>query len=146
MFGGNAKFALVAAMIPMVGDLLSGGASQTKAGKGGTGKDLANALLTSTGFLDAKGDATGSVFSQAPEARPRTAAELAAGSRKASQVQLSPQSQLVMNNEKLAVRIPDFLQNSTNPQMADFRAKHMPLTVRQGRKTLVTPQPKDIKV
>ena len=88
----------------------------------------------------------GSVFSQAPEARPRTAAELAAGSRQASQVQLSPQSQLVMNNPKLATRIPDFIQNSSNPQMADFRAKHMPLTVQQGRKTLVTPQPKDIKV
>ena len=146
MLGGNAKFALVAAMVPMFGDLLLGGASQTKAGKGDTGKDLANALLKSTGFLDAKGAATGSVFSQAPEARPRTAAELAAGSRQASQVQLSPQSQLVMNNPKLATRIPDFIQNSSNPQIADFRAKHVPLTVQKGRKTLVTPQPKDIKV
>ena len=146
MFGGDGKLALVAAMIPMAMDLVSTGSSTAKTGKGDTGKDLANALLKSTGFLDVEGKTVGSVFSQAPEARPRTAAELAAGSRKASQVQLSPQSQLVMNNPKLATRIPDFIRNSSNPQMADFRAKHMPLTVQQGRKTLVTPQPKDIKV
>lgn len=147
MFGGDGKLALVAAMIPMAMDLISTGSSTAKTGKGDTGKELANALLKSTGFLaPGEGEAVGSVFSQAPEARPRTAAELAAGSRQASQVQLSPQSQLVMNNPKLATRIPDFIQNSSNPQMADFRAKHVPLTVRQGRKTLATPQPKDIKV
>lgn len=145
MLGGGGKFALVAGMIPLL-DLFSTGTSTAKAGKGDTGKGLANALLKSTGFLDVEGNTVGSVFSQAPEARPRTAAELAAGSRQASQVQLSPQSQLVVNNPKLATRIPDFIQNSSNPQMADFRAKHMPLTVQQGRKTLVTPQPKDIKV
>ena len=146
MFGGGGKFALLAGMIPLL-DLFSTGTSTAKAGKGDTGKDLANALLKSTGFLaPGEGEAVGSVFSQAPEARPRTAAELAAGSRKASQVQLSPQAQLVMNNPKLATRLPDFIQNSTNPQMADFRAKHVPMTVQQGRKTLATPQPKEIRV
>ena len=147
MFGGSIGTTLLASMIPIGLDMITGSGPGAKAGQGDVGKQLATTFLKSTGFLaPAKGEAVGSVFSMAPEARPRTAAELAAGSRKASQVQLIPQAQLVMNNPKLATRLPDFIQNSTNPQMADFRAKHVPLTVQQGRKTLATPQPKEIRV
>tara|TARA_R100001510_G_C7553534_1_gene136347 strand:+ start:220 stop:663 length:444 start_codon:yes stop_codon:yes gene_type:complete len=147
MFGGSIGTTVLASMIPMVADLVMGSGPGAKAGQGDVGKELATTFLKSTGFLaPAKGEAVGSVFSMAPEARPRTAAELAAGSRQASQVQLSPQAQLVMNNQKLATKIPQFIQNSTNPQIADFRAKHVPMTVQQGRKTLATPQPKEIRV
>jgi len=147
MFGGSIGTTVLASMIPMVADLVMGSGPGAKAGQGDVVKELATTFLKSTGFLaPAKGEAVGSVFSMAPEARPRTAAELAAGSRQASQVQLSPQAQLVMNNQKLATKIPQFIQNSTNPQIADFRAKHVPMTVQQGRKTLATPQPKEIRV
>ena len=147
MFGGSIGTTLLASMIPIGLDLAFGGGPGAKAGQGDMGKELAKTFLKSTGFLaPAEGEAVGSVFSMAPEARPRTAAELAAGSRQATKVQLSPQAQLVMNNPKLASKLPNFIQNSTNPQIADFRAKHVPLTVQQGRKTLATPQPKDIRV
>jgi hypothetical protein len=147
MFGGSIGTTLLASLIPIGLDMITGSGPGAKGGKGDVGKQLATTFLKSTGFLaPAKGEAVGSVFAMAPEARPRTAAELAAGSRQASQVQLSPQAQLVMNNPKLATRLPDFIQNSTNPQMADFRAKHVPMTVQQGRKTLATPQPKEIRV
>ena len=147
MFGGNIGTTLLASMIPIGLDFVFGDGTGAKGGKGDAGKLAAKSFLQSTGILgQEKGKEIGSVFSMAPEARPRTAGELAAGSRQASQVQLSPQAQLVMNNPKLATRLPDFIQNSTNPQMADFRAKHVPMTVQQGRKTLATPQPKEIRV
>ena len=147
MLGGNIGTTVLASMIPMVADLVMGSGPGAKAGQGDVGKELATTFLKSTGFLaPAKGEAVGSVFSMAPEQSYRTAAELAAGSRKASQVQLSPQAQLVMNNQKLATKIPQFIQNSTNPQIADFRAKHVSPTLQQGRKTLPPPQPKEIRV
>ena len=144
---GNIGTTLLASMIPIGLDLVFGGGPGAKGGEGDMGKELAKTFLKSTGFLaPAEGEAVGSVFSTAPEVRARTAAELAAGSRQATQVKLSPQAQLVLNNPKLASKLPNFIQNSTNPQMADFRAKHVSPTVRQGRKTLATPQPKDIRV
>ena len=147
MFGGSIGTTLLASLIPIGLDMITGSGPGAKGGKGDVGKQLAQSFLQSTGILGQKaGQEVGSVFAMAPEARPRTAGELAAGSRQASQVQLSPQAQLVMNNPKLATRLPDFIQNSTNPQMADFRAKHVPMTVQQGRKTLATPQPKEIRV
>ena len=147
MFGGNIGTTLLASLIPIGLDMVTGSGPGAKGGKGDVGKQLAQSFLQSTGVVgQTKGQQVGSVFSMAPEARPRTAAELAAGSRQASQVQLSPQAQLVMNNQKLATKIPQFIQNSTNPQIADFRAKHVPMTVQQGRKTLATPQPKEIRV
>ena len=147
MFGGSIGTTLLASLIPIGLDIVTGSGPGAKAGQGDVGKELAKTFLKSTGFLaPAEGEAVGSVFSMAPEARPRTAAELAAGSRQATKVQLSPQAQLVMNNPKLASKLPNFIQNSTNPQIADFRAKHVPLTVQQGRKTLATPQPEKIRV
>ena len=147
MFGGSIGTTLLASLIPIGLDMITGSGPGAKGGKGDVGKQLAQSFLQSTGVVgQTKGQEVGSVFSMAPEARPRTAGELAAGSRKASQVQLSPQAQLVMNNQKLATKIPQFIQNSTNPQIADFRAKHVPMTVQQGRKTLATPQPKEIRV
>ena len=147
MFGGSIGTTLLASMIPIGLDMITGSGPGAKAGQGDVGKQLAQTFLKSTGFLaPAEGEAVGSIFSMAPEARPRTAAELAAGSRQATKVQLSPQAQLVMNNPKLASKIPQFIQNSTNPQMADFRAKHVSPTLQQGRKTLAPPQPKEIRV
>ena len=145
---GNIGTTLLASMIPIGLDLVFGGGPGAKGGKGDVGKELATTLLKSTGFLKpAEGDkAVGSIFSMAPEQSYRTAAELAAGSRQATKVQLSPQAQLVMNNPKLATKLPDFIQNSTNPQIADFRAKHVSPTVPQGRKTLAPPPPKEIRV
>ena len=147
MFGGSIGTTLLASMIPIGLDMITGSGPGAKAGQGDVGKQLAQTFLKSTGFLaPAEGEAVGSIFSMAPEARPRTAAELAAGSRQATKVQLSPQAQLVMNNPKLASKIPQFIQNSTNPQMADFRAKQVSPTLQQGRKTLAPPQPKEIRV
>ena len=147
MFGGSIGTTLLASMIPIGLDMITGSGPGAKAGQGDVGKQLAQTFLKSTGFLaPAEGEAVGSIFSMAPEARPRTAAELAAGSRQATKVQLSPQAQLVMNNPTLASKIPQFIQNSTNPQMADFRAKHVSPTLQQGRKTLAPPQPKEIRV
>ena len=147
MFGGSIGTTLLASLIPIGLDMITGSGPGAKAGQGDVGKQLAQTFLKSTGFLaPAEGEAVGSIFSMAPEARPRTAAELAAGSRQATKVQLSPQAQLVMNNEKLATKIPQFIQNSTNPQIADFRAKHVSPTLQQGRKTLAPPQPKEIRV
>ena len=147
MFGGSIGTTLLASMIPIGLDMITGSGPGAKAGQGDVGKQLAQTFLKSTGFLaPAEGEAVGSIFSMAPEARPRTAAELAAGSRQATKVQLSPQAQLVMNNPKLASKIPQFIQNSTNPQIADFRAKHVSPTLQQGRKTLAPPQPKEIRV
>jgi len=147
MLGGNIGTTVLASMIPMVADLVMGSGPGAKAGQGDVGKELATTFLKSTGFLaPAKGEAVGSVFSMAPEQSYRTAAELAAGSRQATKVELSPQAQLVMNNQKLATKIPQFIQNSTNPQIADFRAKHVSPTLQQGRKTLPPPQPKEIRV
>jgi len=144
---GNIGTTLLASMIPIGLDLVLGGGTGPTGGKGDVGKQLATSFLQSTGVLGQKsGQQVGSVFSMAPEASFRTAAELAAGSRQASKVQLSPQAQLVLNNPKLATKLPDFIQNSTNPQMADFRAKHVSPTVPQGRKTLAPPPPKDIRV
>ena len=147
MFGGSIGTTLLASLIPIGLDMITGSGPGAKAGQGDVGKQLAQTFLKSTGFLaPAEGEAVGSIFSMAPEARPRTAAELAAGSRQATKVQLSPQAQLVMNNPKLASKIPQFIQNSTNPQIADFRAKHVSPTLQQGRKTLAPPQPKEIRV
>ena len=147
MFGGSIGTTLLASMIPIGLDMITGSGPGATAGQGDVGKQLAQTFLKSTGFLaPAEGEAVGSIFSMAPEARPRTAAELAAGSRQATKVQLSPQAQLVMNNPKLASKIPQFIQNSTNPQIADFRAKHVSPTLQQGRKTLAPPQPKEIRV
>jgi hypothetical protein len=144
---GNIGTTLLASMIPIGLDLAFGGGPGAKAGQGDMGKELAKTFLQSTGFLgQEKGKEVGSMFAMAPDVRARTAAELAAGSRQATQVKLSPQAQLVLNNPKLASKLPNFIQNSTNPQMADFRAKHVSPTVQQGRKTLATPQPKDIRV
>ena len=145
---GNIGTTLLASMIPIGLDLAFGGGPGAKGGEGDMGKELAKTFLKSTGFLKpAEGDkAVGSIFSMAPEQSYRTAAELAAGSRQATKVQLSPQAQLVMNNPKLATKLPDFIQNSTNPQIADFRAKHVSPTVPQGRKTLAPPPPKEIRV
>ena len=145
---GNIGTTLLASMIPIGLDLAFGGGPGAKGGKCDVGKELATTFLKSTGFLKpAEGDkAVGSIFSMAPEQSYRTAAELAAGSRQATKVQLSPQAQLVMNNPKLATKLPDFIQNSTNPQIADFRAKHVSPTVPQGRKTLAPPPPKEIRV
>ena len=144
---GSIGTTVLASMIPMVADLVMGSGPGAKVGQGDMGKELAKTFLKSTGFLaPAEGEAVGSVFSMAPEVRARTAAELAAGSRQATQVKLSPQAQLVLNNPKLASKLPNFIQNSTNPQMADFRAKHVSPTVSQGRKTLAPPPPKVIKV
>ena len=147
MFGGSIGTTLLASMIPIGLDMITGSGPGAKAGQGDVGKQLAQTFLKSTGFLaPAEGEAVGSIFSMAPEQSYRTAAELAAGSRQATKVQLSPQAQLVMNNPKLASKIPQFIQNSTNPQMADFRAKHVSPTLQQGRKTLAPPQPKEIRV
>ena len=144
---GNIGTTLLASMIPIGLDLAFGGGPGAKGGKGDVGKLAAKSFLQSTGILgQEKGKEIGSIFSMAPEASYRTAAELAAGSRQATKVQLSPQAQLVMNNQKLATKIPQFIQNSTNPQIADFRAKHVSPTVPQGRKTLAPPPPKEIRV
>jgi len=147
MFGGSIGTTLLASLIPIGLDIVTGSGPGAKAGQGDVGKQLAQSFLQSTGFMGQKpGQEVGSVFAMAPEARPRTAAELAAGSRQATKVQLSPQAQLVMNNPKLASKIPQFIQNSTNPQIADFRAKHVSPTLQQGRKTLAPPQPEKIRV
>ena len=135
----NGLIALAGAM------MFGGGGTQKTSGEGSM--NLGESFLVASGAIKGKsGIKNVQPFSTPEMARPRTAGELAAGSRQATKVQLSPQAQLVMNNPKLASKIPQFIQNSTNPQIADFRAKHVSPTLQQGRKTLAPPQPKEIRV
>ena len=149
MLGGNIGTTVLASMIPMVADLVMGSGPGAKAGQGDVGKELATTFLKSTGFLaPAKGEAVGSVFSMAPEARPRTAGELAAGSRQATTTpKMDPIQRIVQSDPRLTSAINKMFTESSNQQMRDFNAKFVVrATTPQGRKTLATKQPGDIKV
>ena len=149
MFGGSIGTTLLASLIPIGLDMITGSGPGAKGGKGDVGKQLAQSFLQSTGILGQKsGQEVGSVFAMAPEARPRTAGELAAGSRQATTTpKMDPIQRIVQSDPRLTSAINKMFTESSNQQMRDFTAKFaVRATTPQGRKTLATKQPGDIKV
>lgn len=139
---------LLAALIPVGIDLITGKGPGQQGTKGDIGKSLADSFLQSSGLIKGKdGQATGQVFTPAEPPRPRSVAELTRGSPQSAVAQMSAAAQLIQNNPKLATRVPDYINGTSNPQMMDFRAKYgTSATIAQGRKTLSTPQPGKIQV
>jgi hypothetical protein len=144
----NIGTTLLAALIPIGIDLATGKGPGQQGTKGDIGKSLADSFLQSSGLTKAKdGQATGQVFTPATPTQPRSVAELTRGSPQSAVAKMSAAAQLIQNNPKLATRVPDYINGTSNPQMMDFRAKYgTSATIAQGRKTLSTPQPGKIQV
>tara|TARA_R110002072_G_scaffold240075_1_gene398161 strand:- start:1269 stop:1670 length:402 start_codon:yes stop_codon:yes gene_type:complete len=85
-----------------------------------TGERLATSFLTSQGRT--KGSAP---FGAAPTVKPRTAAELAAGSRTATaQVQMNPIQQVMQSDPRIESAMVNLVNNATNQNIIDLFSKH----------------------
>ena len=128
---------------------LFGGGGQKSTAKGGL--DLskgAETFLLASGAVEGTGMKNVQPFSTPEMARPRTAGELAAGSRQATTTpKMDPIQRIVQSDPRLTSAITKMFTESSNQQMRDFSAKYATrVTTPQGRKTLATKQPGDIKV
>ena len=138
---------LLAALVPLGLAMMTGGGTQKTSGEDGMG--LAESFLVASGAIEGgKGMSSVQPFSTPEMARPRTAGELAAGSRKATTTpKMDPIQRIVQSDARVASAVSRMLTESSNQQMRDFSAKYATsATTPQGRKTLATKQPGDIKV
>ena len=146
---------LLTALIPIgLSMIMGGGGEQAQTGSiaskfsGGEGKglNLAESFLVSSGALDPK---TGAVapFAAPEAARPRSVAELTRGQPDTRAMRMDPVQRIVQSDQRVASAVSRMLTESSNQQMRDFSAKYATrVTTPQGRKTLATKQPGDIKV
>ena len=137
----NGLIALAGAM------MFGGGGTQKTSGEGGM--NLGESFLVASGAIEGKKGMKGVQPFSAPEmARPRTAGELAAGSRQATTTpKMEPIQRIVQSDPRLTSAINKMFTESSNQQMRDFNAKFaVRATTPQGRKTLAVKQPGDIKV
>mgnify|MGYP001287200935 CR=1 FL=1 len=136
---------LLAALVPLGLAMMTGGGTQKTSGKGGMG--LAESFLVASGAIEGgKGMEGVQPFSTPEMARPRTVAELTRG-KPTTTPKMDPIQRIVQSDARVASAVSRMLTESSNQQMRDFSAKYATsATTPQGRKTLITKQPGDIKV
>jgi hypothetical protein len=139
--------AFLTALIPIGISLLTGGGGSPQQQGKGEGMDLAQSFLASSGLLGKNNKLEKGPFTAPELPRARSIGEMRLGSAGSSQVRLDPIQQLVQSDPRVASAVNRMLTESTNRQMQDFSAKYVTRpTAPQGRKTLTTKQPGDIKV
>lgn len=118
-----------------------GGGSMSTAGEGLTG-ELARSFLASQG----RSDGSQPFAMVKADARPRSVKELTRGA--AMPAQLQPVQQLVSQSPRLETAMRNLYNNGTNTQVRDMFGMYAQdmSTLKQGRRTLTTEQPKDIQV
>ena len=94
-------------------------------------------------FLDSTDPQKGrQVFGSAPVVQSRSAAELAAGSRRATEyARLDPIQRVVVAEPRVETAMNNLLQNARNPNVIDFFSKYgtvQPTTKGSGVKTRMT--------
>ena len=119
---------------------------------GGTAAGIDTARLA-TSFLTATGRGQGNPFqsstSQGLAIRPRTVKELTRGNTSATPASLQPIQRLVSNSPRLETAMANLYNNASNYQVREMFSQYsqdMPSNLRQGRRTLTTEQPGNIKV
>jgi len=140
---------LLTALIPLGIAAISGGTgggTEKTGGKGGMG--LAESFLVSMGAMEGKSGMKGVQPFSAPQVqRPRSVAELTRGQPGTRAMRMDPVQRIVQSDPRVASAVSRMLTESSNQQMRDFSAKYATrVTTPQGRKTLATKQPGDIKV
>lgn len=118
-----------------------GGGSMGTAGQGLAG-ELARSFLASQGRSDGSQPFT----MMKVDTRPRSVKELTRGA--AVPAQLQPVQQLVSQSPRLETAMRNLYNNGTNTQVRDMFGMYAQdmSTLKQGRRTLATEQPKDIQV
>lgn len=136
---------LLAALVPLGLAMMTGGGTQKTSGEDGMG--LAESFLVASGAIEGeKGMSSVQPFSTPEMARPRTVAELTRG-KPTTTAKMDPIQRIVQSDARVASAVSRMLTESSNQQMRDFSAKYATsATTPQGRKTLATKQPGDIKV
>lgn len=139
--------AFLSALIPIGISLITGSGGSPRQQGRGEGMDLAQSFLASSGLLGKEGKLEKGPFTTPEFPRARSIGEMRLGSAGSSQVRLDPVQQIVQSDPRVASAVSRMLTESTNRQMQDFSAKYVTRpTAPQGRKTLATKQPGDIKV
>jgi hypothetical protein len=130
---------LLAALVPLGLAMMTGGGTQKTSGEDGMG--LAESFLVASGAIEGgKGMSSVQPFST-PEM-----AELTRG-KPTTTAKMDPIQRIVQSDARVASAVSRMLTESSNQQMRDFSAKYATsATTPQGRKTLATKQPGDIKV
>jgi len=146
---------LLAALIPIgMSMIMGGGGQQTQTGStasnivGKQGMDLGESFLISMGAMKGPEGMSGVQPFRAPEAgRPRSVQELTRGQPATRAMRMDPVQRMIQSDARVASAVAKMMSESTNPQMVDFRSKYATrATAQQGRRTLGTKQPGDIKV
>ena len=119
---------------------------------GGTAAGIDTARLA-TSFLTATGGGQGNPFqsstSQGLAIRPRTVKELTRGSASTAPASLQPIQRLVSNSPRLETAMANLYNNASNQQVREMFSQYSQdasPTLRQGRRTLTTEQPGNIRV
>jgi hypothetical protein len=153
MFG--VKEALVLLGASVIGGAMGGGGQQTQTGStasnivGKQGMNLGESFLVSMGAMKAPKDMDAVSPFRAPEVgRARSLGEMRLGSTGSDRaMRLDPVQRMLESDPRVASAVTKMMTESTNPQMVDFRSKYATrATAQQGRRTLGTKQPGDIKV
>ena len=125
------------------GGTLGGAASSTVV------KELASSFLTATGSKRKDGT-TQLPFKMAVAPSPRSVEELTRGNPSQVPAQLQPIQRMVSANPQLATAMSNLYENAQNKQVRDmfasFQTDVVQPTLRQGRRTIGTEQPKNIQV
>ncbi len=109
---------------------------------------LAGSFLEMRGMVDSEGKARLSPRESVEIPRARSVQELTRGSaRGASLAAASPAQRILQSDSRLEEAALRMMTQSTNSEMNRFVDKYAPQrTIAQGRKTVATPQPRDIDV
>ena len=109
-------------------------------------KGLATSFLTTTGFDK---DESRQPFKYATFERPRSVKQLTRGSPSAVPASLQPIERLISGSPRLETAMANLYNNASNQQVREMFSQYSQdasPTLRQGRRTLTTEQPGDIKV
>ena len=138
------------ALIMLGASAISGAMSSEPTSKPKEGKSVGfiDAFLMSSGAMKPGDDVKQVTPFTAPEGvRPRSVAELTRGQPTTRAVRTDPIQRLVQSDPRVSNAVSQMLTQSSNQQMRDFSSKYATrATTPQGRKTLVSKQPGDIKV
>ena len=146
---------LLTALIPLgiaavTGGMSSGQQTGSTASNivGKKGMNLGESFLVSMGAMKGPEGISGvQPFTAPTAARPRSVAELTRGQPGTRAMRMDPVQRIVQSDPRVASAVSRMLTESSNQQMRDFSAKYATrVTTPQGRKTLATKQPGDIKV
>jgi len=124
-----------------------GGGTVGSAASSAAVKGLASSFLTATGRKKGERQLP---FQMAVAPSPRSVEELTRGNPLQVPPQLQPIQKMVSANPQLATAMSNLYQNAQNQQVRDmfasFQTADVQPTIRQGRRTIVTEQPKNIQV